>query len=91
MKTADITNHNNQNLNDGTALVAPSSAPILGRYLDKENRQTLKILKIMYCPPEITVPKTEEVQEKERSTKVLNTISMGYGRGGWGLFFDPWF
>ena len=37
----------------------------------------------MYCPPEITVPNTEEVQEKERSTKVLDTISMDEVDGGY--------
>ena len=41
----------------------------------------------MYYPPEITVPNTEEVQEKERSTKVLDTISMDEVDGWMGAIF----
>ena len=32
--------------------------------------------KVMYCPPEVTVANTEEVQEKEQTIKVLDTTSM---------------
>ena len=32
--------------------------------------------KIMYCPPETSVPNTEEVQETKKNIKVLDTTSM---------------
>ena len=32
--------------------------------------------KVMYRPPEVTVANTDEVQDKEQTMKVLDTISM---------------